>query len=336
METARLFNSALASVAISSAFELGLLEELQLEGMIHIDSYCDNADLHQASVSSILYVLACFDIVELSSDAEMVSRGPVFAEVYREKGYFLWLVKGYGYLLQNLADFAKRSNRPPSNHDPSFVRRSLNHIAMAGRDYGYHFVDRYFEELINEQPIFFACDLGCGSADRLLKTVKKHPRARGIGIDINKEILALAEDRIKAESLQERVIVIAEDIKNLSPRREFTDVDLLFSFFLGHDLWPRARCKEVLERLFTNFPRVQRFLFCDTYRSDTLPSPYLPTFTLGFELTHAVMGQYIPSEAEWLTLFEETGWDCFGKLEVGIPFSAIFDLRPRRPLQTRS
>jgi phenylpyruvate C(3)-methyltransferase len=328
METARLFNSALASFAISSAFELGLLEELHSKGMIHTHSFCDNADLHQPTVASVIHVLACFKIVELSSDAEFASRGPIFADVYRQKGYFFWLVKGYGSLLQNLAELAKCSNRSVDN-DLSFVHRSLNHIAIAGRDYGSQFVDRYFEDLLDEQAITVACDLGCGSAERLLKMAKKYPGARGIGIDVSKEVLAVAQNRIEAESLQDRLMVIEADMKSLSPRQEFADVSLLFSFFLGHDLWPRPRCKEVFERLFTIFPHVQRFLFCDTYRSVATTSPDIPTFTLGFELTHAVMGQYIPSEAEWLTLFEETGWRCVAKLEVEIPFSAIFDLRPR-------
>jgi hypothetical protein len=54
----------------------------------------------------------------------------------------------------------------------------------------------------------------------------------------------------------------------------------------------------------------------------------IPIFTLGFELTHAVMGQYIPLESEWLEVFDEAGWDCANAREVGIPFSKIFDLRP--------
>ena len=332
METARLFNSTLASVAISSAFELGVLEELERNGTIHIPSYCDHAGLHRPSVTSIIHALACFNIVELSSDAELVKRGSMFADVYREKGYFFWLVKGYGHLLQNLADFVKCANRPAGNDDPSFVRRSVKHIAMAGRDYGSQFVDRYFEDVLNQRPFTVACDLGCGSAERLIKVAKKFPAAQGVGVDINPDVITIAQDRIRAESLQDRVTVIEEDIRNLSPRQGFTSVDLLFCFFMGHDLWPRARCKEVLEQLLTIFPKVQRFLFCDTYRSDAAPSPYIPTFTLGFELTHAVMGQYIPLEAEWLTLFQDAGWECTGKTEVGIPFSAIFDLRPRSSL----
>lgn len=329
MEADRLFNSVVAGAAISAAFELGLFEELERKGTIHVPSYCDEANLHEPSVASIFRALACFNIVELSSDAGVVRRGPSFADAYREKGYFLWLIKGYGHLLQNLADLARRANRPPDNDDPSFVRRSLKHIAMAGRDYGSQLVDPYFEDVLNEQHFTVACDLGCGSAERLLKIAKKHPGIRGIGLDIDAGVVTLARDRIREESLEDRVVAVAGNVTDLSPRPEFDDVDLLFCFFIGHDLWPRARCQQVLQRLLNIFPKAQRFLLCDTYRSDAAPSPHIPTFTLGFELTHAVMGQYIPSEAEWLALFEDTGWRCVGRQEVGIPFSAIFDLRPR-------
>jgi len=40
------------------------------------------------------------------------------------------------------------------------------------------------------------------------------------------------------------------------------------------------------------------------------------------------MGQYIPSEAEWLALFEETGWILTDKADVEIPSSTIFELIP--------
>lgn len=333
METPRLFNSALASAAISAAFELGLFEEIERSGVIHVPSYCETADLHVPSVASIFRALACFNIVELSTDAEVVRRGAAFADAYREKGYFLWLVKGYGHLLQNLADFARCANRPPESDGPSFVRRSPRHIAMAGRDYGAGFVDQYFEDVLNEQPFNVACDLGCGSAERLLKIAKKRPGVRGVGVDVDGEVIALAQGRISEESLEDRVAVFEGDVRNLSSRPEFADVDLLFCFFIGHDMWPRARCEQVLQRLLSIFPRVRRFLFCDTCRSEAAPSPDIPTFTLGFELTHSVMGQYIPSEAEWLALFEDSGWRCAGRREIGIPFSTIFDLRPRRAFE---
>ena len=111
------------------------------------------------------------------------------------------------------------------------------------------------------------------------------------------------------------------------PSPEFSQVDVIFCFFMGHDLWPRANCLSTLRGIRSVFPRAKRFLLCDTYRSDLLPSDETPIFTLGFELTHAAMGQYIPGLSEWMDLFQEAGWTCVDRRDVGIPFSAIFDLR---------
>ena len=330
MESARLFNSVVAGYAVVAACELGLLVELERGDEVHVPSFCGRAGLHEPSVVGILRALACFRIVELSADGEVARRGDAFAEAYGEKGYFLWLLKGYGYLLGNLADLARLANRPPDDDDTSFVRRSPRHIAEAGRDYGSRFVDRYFEAVLNDEPFEVVCDLGCGSAERLLKIAGRRPDVRCVGVDIDAKVVGLARERVREASLEGRVVVLEGDLRNLSPRPEFEEVELLLSFFVGHDVWPRERCARVLRELPGLFPRVRRFLLCDTFRSDAAPSPDLPTFTLGFELTHGVMGQYIPSESEWLALFEEAGWSCVGTHAVGIPFSAIFDLRPRR------
>jgi hypothetical protein len=330
METARLFNSALATAALSSAFELGLLEVLEHNETVQVSSLCNEREFHRPSIVALLRALACFNIVDLSADSGVARRGQLFADAYREKGYFLWLMKGYGHLLQNLADLVKRANRPSDGDDLSFVRRDLRHIAIAGSDYGAQFVDRYLDEMVNQRSFSVACDLGCGSAERLLDLAQKHPEIRGVGIDISGEAITIAEHKIKEAALGARITVLMKDVKDLARSAAFTDVDLLLCFFMGHDLWPRKRCAAVLRELLSVFPRVQRFLFCDTYRSEAPLTPDLPTFTLGFELTHAVMGRYIPSEAEWLALFEETGWQCVGKMEVELPFSAIFDLRPAR------
>jgi hypothetical protein len=106
-------------------------------------------------------------------------------------------------------------------------------------------------------------------------------------------------------------------------------VDVIFSFFIGHDLWPRADCLLTLARLRSAFPGARRFLLADTYRSDLPPADEAPIFTLAFETTHAVMGQYVPSLQEWDALFSESVWTCVGQRALDIPFSVIFDLRVR-------
>ena len=98
-------------------------------------------------------------------------------------------------------------------------------------------------------------------------------------------------------------------------------------YFMGHDLWPRPNALKAFHSIRGAFPNLKRFLFSDTYRSD-FPAPgHTPIFTLGFEFTHELMGQFIPSVAEWEDLFEESGWELRKTHELAIPYSCIFDLR---------
>ena len=321
-ETARIFNSAIGASAIAATFEFGLFEELKANGTVDLEEFCDRRDLTCWSVTSVLQVLHCFDIVAISPDRKTARRGSLFAETYQDKGYFLWLMRGYGNLLHNLATIVKNGDCTLEG-----IGRDGKYIAMAGRDYGARFVDPHFTEMLGEEPYQVAADLGCGSAERLINLAKSHPTFRGVGVEVNKGAVDLARRSIKQAGLDDRVQVVHSDVKNLIAQPEFSEVEVLFCFFMGHDLWPRPNCLKALRSIRSAFPRVRRFLFCDTYRSD-LPMPGdVPIFTLGFEFTHALMGQFIPSLAEWEDLFEESGWSCVGRRDISIPFSSIFDLR---------
>jgi hypothetical protein len=322
-ETTRLYNSAIGASAIAASMELGLLDAIQTDGTLDIEAFCTANELHPWSVTSILLVLARFGFVEVSADRKTATKGEKFQEAFEDKGYFLWLMRGYGNLLQNLATIVKENNCTTDG-----IGRDGKYIAMAGRDYGARYVDPHFTEAMAEMPFTVAADLGCGSAERLMGLARARPDFRGVGVEVNKGAVDLARRSVKAAGLEDRVQVVHFDVKNLVYQPEFEDVEVLFCFFMGHDLWPRPNCLRAFTSIRQAFPNLKRFLFSDTYRSD-LPIPgETPIFTLGFEFTHDLMGQYIPSVAEWEDLFVEAGWECKGKRDLSIPFSAIFDLRP--------
>jgi hypothetical protein len=321
-DVAHIFNSAIGAAAIASAFELGLLEKLAKDGSLQVRKYCRERDLHIGSVQSILHSLHCFEIAELTPDRSVAQPGPAFQEAYDTKGYFMWLVRGYGNMLQKLPSII--SDGAPTEDG---IGRDGHYIAVAGKDYGGLHVDPYFMEMLEEEPFQVAADFGCGSAERLIRLAESRPDLRGVGVDTNTDAVAVARRSIEKAALQDRLQVVASDVRGLAPNPVFADVEVIFCFFMGHDLWPRATCLRTLQEIKAAFPRAQRFLFCDTHRSDLPASVNFPIFTLAFEFTHAVMGQYIPSRSEWLELFEESGWTCAGQRDVDIPFSTIFDLR---------
>ena len=321
-ETARIFNSAIGASAIAASFELGLLDALQEDDVLDLEAFCSEQDLTVWSVTSILQVLHRFDIVRVSEDRKTASRGEGFDQAFEDKGYFLWLMRGYGNLLHNLAMIVETGNCTTDG-----ILRDGKYIAMAGRDYGARYVDEPFDAVLGEEPFRVVGDLGCGSAERLIKILSKSPELRGVGVEVNKGAVDLARRSIAQAGLSERLRIVHSDVKNLILQPEFEDVEVLFCFFMGHDLWPRPNCLKALRSIRTAFPSVGRFLLCDTYRSDLPDDRQTPIFTLGFEFTHALMGQFIPSVAEWEDLFAESGWSCVGTRDIAIPYSTIFDLR---------
>ena len=189
------------------------------------------------------------------------------------------------------------------------------------------FADPPFTEVMDQEPFAVAADLGCGSAERLINLARARPDFRGVGVEVNKGAVDLARRSIQQAGLQDRLQIVHFDVKNLVYQQEFEDVEVLFCFFMGHDLWPRPNCLKAFRSIRSAFPSLKRFLFSDTYRSDCPVPGDVPIFTLGFEFTHALMGQYIPSLQEWEDLFEEAGWTCHARRDISIPFSSIFDLR---------
>jgi len=317
-----IFNSAIVACGISAFDELGLLEELQDEGSIDVAALCADRELHAPSIKALILGLHKARIVALDEDRGIVVRGPLFGETLMNKAYFLWLVRGYGHMLANMATLVQNKHR-----NGAFIQRDGDYIALPGRNYGARFVDGYFDRVLREEPFRVAADLGCGSANRLMELAKERPDFRGVGVELNCEAVERATRTIEAQKLTGRVTVVQGDVKHLAPRPEYEEVDVIFSFFMGHDLWPREKCLECLDRIQRVFPNAKRFLLSDTYRSDLAIERGFPIFTYGFEMTHAIMGQSIPTISEWLELFEESPWTCVKRKEIGIPFSCIFDLR---------
>jgi len=323
MKTNIIFNSTIAAYAVSAACELEFLDELQQNGTINITEICKNRNLHKPSVTGIFDALCCFDICVATENSDIFKTGSLFSEVYLNKGFFIWLVRGYGTMMQNLASVVKNENRTGN-----FIQRNGEYVAIASKQQGSRMVDPYFDSILNESPFKKVVDFGCGSAERLINLAKKFPSIHGIGIDINSDAVKVAQTAIGVAGVESQIKIMHADMRKLESQPEFLDVDTLFCFFSGHDLWPWENCLHIMRNFHTAFPNVKRFLLCDTYRSGIVPSSDIPVFTLGFELIHSFMGQYIPSITEWMALFSESGWKCVQRQDVEAPYSTIFDLRP--------
>ena len=319
---AGIFNSAVAAFAIGAAWELGVLDELRESDVLDSGEVATRLGLHPPGVHSMFTALAAVDVVVRSESK--VRKGPAFDDVYRHKGFLHWFAMGSSELFTAMPTVLRNENRVGS-----FYRRNASAIAFACRDINQVSFDPVFwraVEGLDFTPQVVA-DLGCGSGGRLVQIAERFPGMRGVGVDISPAALRDAEEYARATGNGDRLTFVAGDSTALEPSPEFAEVDLLTSFLMGHDMWPRDECVASLRRLREAFPNVRRFLIGDTARTVGIPERQLPVFTLGFELAHDLMGAYLPTLDEWADVFADGGWTCVQVHQVEVPVaSVIFEL----------
>lgn len=318
-----LFNASIASFSISSLFEIGFFDELsQTPSGVALGPFCEKKGLDRDRLMSLIFSTKCFEVLSYDDQTDVVKGDEQFDDVFANKGYFHWMLKGYGDFLTNMTPHLEKDK-----HEDLMALRDGGAIARSGKDYGKMYVDALVEDLLSSIEFEKIADLGCGSANRIIEIVKQKG-CRALGVEINTKGVGVARENVLKADLGEQIDIHQGDVSNLVQVPEFEDVDLISSFFMGHDLWPKERCVEIFKRFKEVFPKLEYFLFCDTFRSGEEARKDIPTFTLGFEVFHQLMGQYIPTREEWHELFGESGWTCEKEIATGIPYTNIFLLRP--------
>lgn len=320
--SAELFNSSIATWAVSAAWDIGIFRVLDGADSFDIPSYAAEKGLHEPSLRATVRALTYAEVVEV--DGDRVTRGATFEEFSRAKGLFQWLTKGYGSLFQRMGEVTHTAGR-----GDDFIRRDATAVSIACRDVNEVFMDEAFFNALAGLEFSVAADLGCGSGERLVQLARRDPTVRCVGIDIAKGAIDVGEKALAESGMQHRVKLIQGDARKLSQYPEFKDVDLMTSYLMGHDFWPREDCVALLRSIRTELPNLKYFLLADTHRDTTNQISDIPLFTLGFETAHALMGQYIPSLEEWESVFEEAGWKCTAQHAYSTPSSTvIFQLEP--------
>src|ERR1700722_2790254 len=300
---ATIYNSAVAAWAIAAAWEIGALDELHRCRVLDAESFAAQRGLDPASTVGLFRALASVGVVRRTG--QVVAVAGAFDEVYRYKSFFHWLSRGSAELFRQMPSVLVSENRVGQ-----FYQRDAAAIAYACREIDELCYAAAFWDAMGrlDFDVSHVADLGCGSGGRVLDVLARYPQARGIGIDIARPALDAARAGSSAAGMSDRVTFIEADALDLRERPEFADVELITCFMMGHDFWPRATCVATFQRFRQVFPSARRLLLGDATRTAQVADTDLPVFTLGFELGHDLMGAFLPSIADWESVFEETGW----------------------------
>lgn len=319
---AYIYNSAIASWAISAAWEVGALDELNVSKKLDSDEFADRNGLNRAATLGMFRALASVNIVRRHDTTVMVA--DLFDDVYENRSFFHWLSVGSGELFRGMPKTLAEQNRTGA-----FFRRDPAAIAYACREISALTYDPWFWAAVDRMKGHFTtvADLGCGSGGRIMQILQRYPGTRGVGVDIAAPSIEVAKAEAAEIGLAERTEFVVGDVLKLQPRPEFAEVELLTSFMMGHDFWPRENCVATLRMLRSSFPNVKRFLLGDATRSVGVADTDLRVFTLGFEFGHDLMGTPIPTLADWEGVFAEGGWKLLRTNRIDIAAGeVIFEL----------
>lgn len=327
---AEVFNSAVAAVAIGAAWEVGLLDAVKDQKKVDVFQFAAENDLDRGSVQGLVTALAVVQVVVMEQNN--VVAGRQLEEAYRTKSLFHWLCLGSGGLFSRMQYVLRNEHRTGDFH-----RRDPAAIAHACHDINKQYFDPAFWAAMDglDYPVRSVVDLGCGSGQRLMQILDRHPQAKAIGIDVAGPAIQVAARDAVARGFGDRLVFREGDAREVSYRDEFEHVDLLTCFMMGHDFWPRDNCIATLQRLRRVFPHARRLLLGDATRilldtpggQQAVSNGTVPIFTLGFEVGHAMMGVYLPTIDEWDGVFAEGGWRCVKKhLIESLSLSVVFEL----------
>jgi SAM-dependent methyltransferase len=321
-EVAGIYNSAVAASAICAAWELGALDELQIGRELDAEDFALRHQLDPGSTVGMFRALASVGVVQRSGTTVRVAGN--FDEVYRNKSFFYWLSRGSADLFRQMPTVMESENRVGHYYD-----RDAAAIAFACREINEVCYDPTFWSAVDRLDFDFSvvADLGCGSGGRVMDVLRRYPGTRGIGVDIAPPSIEVAKRELAEAGLAERASFVVGDVLNLAPHPDFADVELLTCFMMGHDFWPRDNCIATMRMLRERFPKAKRFLLGDATRTVGIPDAELPVFTLGFELGHDLMGTFIPTLADWESVFDQSGWKLLrtNRIEMAVG-EVVFEL----------
>lgn len=162
------------------------------------------------------------------------------------------------------------------------------------------------------------CDVGCGSADRLLRLCKE-TSLPGLGLDSSHEAVAIAR---KAAENHPNISIEYANAAKLEDVWE--NVQLLMQCFMTHDIFPDNRLIEALGSYRKNFPNLKYFLVIDIVAPEDSSSSHMPAY----DYVHGLLGIETRKHKRFTSLFLQAGYEIAKEVSIDMPNTYLWVLKP--------
>lgn len=162
------------------------------------------------------------------------------------------------------------------------------------------------------------CDIGCGSADRLLRLCQETSLS-GLGLDANRKAIAIAR---RATKKHKNIRIEYADAVKLEGVWE--DVQLIMQCFMTHNLVPDEQFIKSLSSYRKNFPHLKYFLILDIVAPEDSCKSHMP----GYDYTLGLLGIETRKYDHFNSLFLKSGYKIAKKIPIDMPNTYLWVLTP--------
>ncbi len=150
------------------------------------------------------------------------------------------------------------------------------------------------------------CDLGCGTAEKLVN-ICKITKAPGLGIEQSQEVINESKQFTKNYP---EIEVIKGSIKNL--KGVWEDVTTSLISFVLHDIDSEKNCEKILRSYKKNFPRMQSLIIIDIVSL----SKSIPSIMPGFDYVHGLQGILPRTYEKTIEIFKNANYKILDEIRV--------------------
>lgn len=306
---------------MQALFNVGFFDEIHEKATVDIAAFAASRDLDVNILRSLcesLYALRILD--QVGAGYSLTRRGRTLVVVARG-----WFDGAYGYedVFHNLEALLKkeRSYGGAVGRRCEFITRGS---ALMEARLHYPMAADY----IAAHRITKVLDIGCGDGSFLRYLCAKDPSVTGVGIDIAPEAIALARQEAKAQSLEDRIQFLVQDVLQLSDVPDFpARVEIATMFFVLHELLARDgdSAVDMLAAFRRLFPGMALLIF-EAIRPTPEDRRRRPGMAVEYVLQHDLSHQPLRSRQEWRLVFQEAGFSSVHERYLDFARTAIYVL----------
>lgn len=313
LKTVGLVSDAYLAQVLVALWDSGFYEYVREHSPVQIDRAADELHLDHAVLRSLIDYLTGWGILSPDGSGFVLSEKGRPYWNYITRGILTAHLAGYNQLLTNLGPLLRKEidiNDPRLDRSGRLVASGSGYALLGSGTIP------WILKVINQIGGNCVMDIGCGAGDFLIQLASRWPQGAGIGIDMNADAIAKANNKAQQCNVSDRLTFVHARLSNepmTIDKSKLDKVDVLTAMYLLHEFAGRGGQEAItgaISQLRRQFPG-RKLLMLEGSRADPVaigaasPRTYAQ---LDYSFIHPLSRQGpLRSVKEWERIIEAAG-----------------------------